>query len=279
MLLEGAIGDAYGVPFEYANENLKYNDLSKYIKHPTHGLIPGQFSDDTQMSTAIAELMLSDLEWTPYNIVSKFIEVFKRDERKGYSKLFQEFLERTSTPEEFLANIKGDSDKSGGAMRASCIGYYKTVEEVLEKTTIQCSITHGSPHGIAAARAASLLSWAMLNNIHPKEAGKFIYELVPDFDWRQDYVGKVKSKGFMSSQAAITAVRRNKKLSELLKDCINFSGDVDTVATIAMSAASCSAFYEKDIPQVLVETLENGTYGKDYLIKLDERLTTKYGNK
>lgn len=277
MLLEGAIGDAYGAGFEYANDNLKYNNLNGYVKHPTHGLNKGQYTDDTQMSIALAEMLTSDLEWNRYNIAGKFLECFKRDERNGYSKLFQTFLENTNNAVEFLDNIKPDSDKSGGAMRASCLGYLPTIEEAISKTTIQCSITHNTEGGIIAARASSLLSWYMINSHGPAiEVGKFLNSVVKSstVDWDLDYVGKVKSKGWMSVQAAVTAIKRNTKLSELLIDCVNFSGDVDTVATIALSAASCSSEYENDLPSCLVYGLECGKFGRDYLISLDTKLKT-----
>lgn len=281
MLLEGAIGDAYGMGFEYANENIKYNDLSGYVRHPKHSLYPGQYTDDTQMSIALAELVLSDLDWTPINIANKFVECFKRDWRDGYSRLFQAFLERIESGEQFLAEIKPDSDKSGGAMRASCIGLYPSVNTILDRTTTQCKLTHNTPDGIDAARASSLLSHFMAYELgRPEEAGKFINETLlgkTGHNWDEDYVGKVKSKGWMSVRAAITAIKRNSDLSSLLKDCINFTGDVDTVATIALSAASCSRYYDKNLPQKLYDTLENGKYGKDYLTELDNKLYNKFG--
>ena len=66
-------------------------------------------------------------------------------------------------------------------------------------------------------------------------------------------------------QAAITAVVRNARLTDLLKDCIAFTGDVDTVATIALAAGSCSAEYEQDLPASLLQGSENGAYGRDHL--------------
>ena len=55
-------------------------------------------------------------------------------------------------------------------------------------------------------------------------------------------------------------------------DCVNFGGDVDTVATIALAAASCCSDYTRDIPQVLVDELENGKYGRNYIMELDAKL-------
>jgi ADP-ribosylglycohydrolase len=76
----------------------------------------------------------------------------------------------------------------------------------------------------------------------------------------------------MSVRAAITAVQRNDSLAALLQDCIAFTGDVDTVATIALAAASCSSEYQHDLPERLLADLENGPYGRDYLADLDRRL-------
>ena len=49
MLLEIAIGDAYGAGFEYVNAAIirEHNALSGTIQHPRHGTKPGQYTDDT----------------------------------------------------------------------------------------------------------------------------------------------------------------------------------------------------------------------------------------
>ena len=76
MLLELAIGDAYGAGFEYADiEYVKqHNNLFNYVKHPRHKLIPGSYTDDTQMSIAIAEMIISKEPWTRENLADKFVE-------------------------------------------------------------------------------------------------------------------------------------------------------------------------------------------------------------
>ena len=47
---------------------------------------------------------------------------------------------------------------------------------------------------------------------------------------------------------------------------------VDTVATIALGAASCSHEITQDLSPVLIHSLENGQYGLDYLRVLDRKL-------
>jgi ADP-ribosyl-[dinitrogen reductase] hydrolase len=96
--------------------------------------------------------------------------------------------------------------------------------------------------------------------------------------WSAPWVGKVGEKGWMSVRAAVTAVARNNRLSDLLRDCVAFTGDVDTVAAIALAAASCSDEYEHDLPEHLVQSLENGPYGRDFIVELDRRLLALAGS-
>lgn len=274
MLLELAVGDAYGAGFEYADPQIvrDYNDLSKFIQHPHHQIKPGCYTDDTQMSIAIAEAILSQDPWTPELLANKFVAAFKRDPREGYASRFYDFLLKVNDGAEFLTKINFTSDKSGAAMRAAPIGVLPTIEKVIEYCQIQAAITHNTPDGINAALAAALMSHYFIYQLGlKKDLGIFLESHVPG-QWSQSWQGEVKSKGWMSVRAAITAITRNDSMSEILKDCISLTGDVDTVGAIALAAASCSTEIAQDLPTHLVETLENDSYGRDYLIRLDEKL-------
>ena len=50
------------------------------------------------------------------------------------------------------------------------------------------------------------------------------------------------------------------------------TGDVDTVAAIAVAAASTSAAFAKNLPQALANNLERAPYGYDYLRVMDATL-------
>ena len=76
----------------------------------------------------------------------------------------------------------------------------------------------------------------------------------------------------MSVQAAVTALTRCDTMRDVLKTCIQFSGDVDTVAAIALAAGSCSPEIAQDLPAHLFDELENGPYGRDYIRLLDTQL-------
>ncbi len=274
MLLELAVGDAYGAGFEYVNRQLirQFNDLSRYMKHPRHNIKPGCYTDDTQIALALAEAIVSREDWTPFNLANRFVEVFKRDPREGYASGFHAFLHQVQDGQDFLDRIKPTSDKSGAAMRAAPIGIFSMIDEVKEKAHIQAAITHNTPDGIYAAVAAALMSHYFIYDVGDKRyLSEFIEQHIPG-NWADTWQGKVRSKGWMSVKAAITAIHQTDNLCDMLRMCIDYAGDVDTVATIALGAASCSIQVENDLPEHLILALENGTYGREYIETLDVQL-------
>jgi ADP-ribosylglycohydrolase len=274
MLLELAIGDAYGAGFEYVNPSVvsSKNDLTGYVQHPTHSTRPGCYTDDTQMSIAVAEAILSDEPWTERLLAGRFVGAFKRDPREGYASSFYYFLHRTRDGDDFLQNIRPDSDKSGAAMRAAPVGVCASVPEVIQKCSVQAAITHNTPDGIKAAVAVALTAHYFLYRLGKKaDLGQFLEKRV-EGEWSRPWEGKVGGKGWMSVRAALTALAGNSRMSDLLKDCVAFTGDVDTVASIALGIGSCCEEIEQDLPADLINGLENGPYGRDYLIDLDQKL-------
>ena len=275
MLVELAIGDAYGAGFEYVRDRrfiTSNNDLSSYIRHPRHRRKPGTYTDDTQMSIAIAELVLQNTDWTPEIVASRFCDVFHRDKRDGYAGGFFTFLKRTKTGKDFLENIRSDSDKSGAAMRACPIGVYSSVEEVISRCSMQAAVTHNTPDGKNAALAASLMTHYFLYDLGDKAGlASFLCDHVPG-DWAEPWIGEVGSRGWMSVRAAITSLTRNNSLSSLLRSSVTWGGDTDTVAAIALAAGSCCKEIAKDLPQGLLQHLEKGQHGMEFLKGLDRQL-------
>jgi ADP-ribosyl-[dinitrogen reductase] hydrolase len=279
MLVELAIGDAYGAGFEYAADRIvrERNDLSAYIQHPRHGIKPGCYTDDTQMTVAVAEAIISEEPWEAETLADRFVIAFKRDPREGYARNFYGFLQEVSDGTEFLARIRPESDKSGAAMRASPIGVFQTIDDVIRRCTIQAAITHNTPDGINAAVAASLMSHYFVHRVGPKaELGSFLASHVTG-PWTTPWRGKVGAQGLMSVHAAVSAVMANSTMSGLLRSCVALTGDVDTVATIALAAGACSEEILQDLPENLVSGLENGAFGRDFLRALDNRLMQRAG--
>ncbi len=273
MLVELAIGDAYGnllemKPLEFV---AAHNNLTGYLSGT------GYYTDDTQMSLAVAEAILSGEPWTPQLLARKFVEAFKRDPHGGYAYKFGNFLKEVADGAEFLARVHNSSIRNGAAMRAGPIGIYPTIEEVIEKSDMQARITHNTVEGRSAAKAAALMTHYFLYKRGSKaRLGQFLNEHIltgeSGVDWTEPWQGRVGLTGPEAVRAAVTVIIRSDSQSSLLKDCINFSGDVDTVAAIAMAAAAHSPEIKEDLPQHLYDRLEDGPYGHKYIKELDEQL-------
>ncbi len=273
MLIELAIGDAYGAGYEFVDRKIiTEGNTLEYFKHPSHDIEKGYYTDDTQMSIAITELILEEKEFTNINIANKFVECFKRDVRYGYAGGFYDFLTSINSGEEFIEKMKPISEKNGSAMRAVPLGVYKDVNEVIHKSTEQSKITHNTPTGINASVVVSLLSHYFLWDIgKKKDMMSFISKYVSG-NWNIPYLSEVTGNGEITVRAVISILNTTSSLKEILYKSIALGGDVDSVASIAMGIASLSDEWEKNIPENLLFNLEMTTFGKNYLELLDNKL-------
>jgi ADP-ribosyl-[dinitrogen reductase] hydrolase len=273
MLVELAVADAYGNLFEMKQPDFvaENNHLTGYLSGT------GYYTDDTQMSLAVTEAILSGKPWGESLLARKFVEAYQRDPHGGYAYKFGKFLSEVVDGPDFLARIHNNSIRNGGAMRAGPIGIFPTVAEVIAKSDLQAQITHNTVEGRSAAIGAALMTHYFLYERGPKaNLGHFLNEhvtvKVSGLDWTVIWQGRVGLTGPEAVQAAVTAIVRNDSRSSLLKDCIGFSGDVDTVAAIAMAAAAHSSEIKADLPQHLYDKLEDGRYGHQYIKNLDKQL-------
>jgi ADP-ribosyl-[dinitrogen reductase] hydrolase len=268
MLVEMAIGDAYGAGFEYVDPKIvaSQNHLRAYLRHPKWKGQPGRYTDDTQMTIGLAELMLrkAPKEWTHYDVARAFVTVFKRDPRTGYAGKFYELLQQMQTGWDFL-------------MRAPVIGLLPDVKQVMEVARFQASLTHCTQLGMEAAVASALMTHYFYYRIGPrKDLPHWLGLRCLHIGFAKVWTGFVGSPGDEHVLAALTAIMENDSLEAVLKACIDFTGDVDTVAAIAMPAASFCDEISQNLPAVLLDNLESGKFGRDYLDMLDDKLMEKF---
>jgi ADP-ribosylglycohydrolase len=251
---------------------------------------PGAYTDDTQMAIAIAEAMLDDQEpWTKESLADRFVEVFQRDERRGYTPYFLNVLLNSPNGKVLMSKINGHSTKSGAAMRAGPLGLLPDFLEVVRRAKIQASVTHDSWLGKNSAVGAALMSHYFYYDLGPRENlsgwlkdhyfGDSLHSPHPfDVDgeivycWNPDMNRRVRVHAWDCLEAAIYAIEEHDSLSEILRQCVAYCGDVDTVAAIAMGPASLSKEIHQDLSDHLIDDLENKTYGRDYLRSLDSKL-------
>lgn len=278
MILEAAIGDAYGAGFEFQKleyiEN--YNVVTRYHPHGLYHEIYKRYTDDTQMGIAITELLLEDLNWTEEKVASKFVEVFHRDKRRGYSDRVYNALDQSKDGLEFIANLTFQSNGNGSAMRAYPIGFVKDISTLLELCEIQAKTSHNTIEGIQCAKRIALAvhfyrygldkKYNLIDFVNSTLNEDEIYEIVSPIDMH----------GYPTTKAVIKIVSEATSMKDCLKESIDFGGDTDTVAALCMAILSQKENCEKGLPVFLYDNLENGKYGKDYLINLDFQLNEKF---
>lgn len=297
MLLGIAIGDAFGAGYEMQPrwKVLKYFTLKKYSRKKEWK--KGKYTDDTQMSIAVAETMLE--EFNKINLANKFIEAYKRDPHSGYTRGFTQVLKICDNGEDLLKLVKGDSIKNGAAMRAVPIGILPNLKDVIDYAKINAKITHNSPGGIFSSVCIAVASHYFYYNLgDPKKVLDFCLNICKDLDKEAtSYIKDIKNMkdlnpkllfgkkdlkfgvpchGVKTTGAVLYILSRFSNSSkQTLIESVLLGGDTDSTACIALGIIAINQGL-KELPSFLLKGLEDGKYGKNYLIQLGEKLFLKY---
>jgi ADP-ribosyl-[dinitrogen reductase] hydrolase len=228
VLLEIAVADAYGSGFEFSSDEKisKCNDLTNYVEHDLYGM-RGKYTDDTQMSIAISELILSKSEWSDRDIASKFVDCFKKDPRKGYSKGFYFLLNEVKSGEELLLKLRNNSDRNGAAMRAVPLGVIKNKDELVVKAKAQAAITHDTAIAIRSSCAVALAAHFGLHSKGNISQLEQFLESESQSGWNYDWRKQVSVSAFETVSAAFSCLLSCRNLKDLLQKCVALGGDTD----------------------------------------------------
>jgi ADP-ribosylglycohydrolase len=291
-----AIGDALGWPTEFLTlDRIK----AKYGEDGIRDLPdPALFTDDTQMSIAIAEALIrageKDIEAIMEAVREEFIqwshlpETYKKAPGGTCLKGAANMEKGLHWTKSGVAHSKG----CGSAMRAAPIGYlYQHDPEKLREVAHATGIcTHGHPAADASCTAAAYLVKLALDGISPKnmiqELFRFTSEISEDFDKAilrvakcLDWVDEEKAlkyigEGWVGEEAVALALSCFLRYPEdYVKTVIrgaNTNGDSDSIACIAGSIAGAFLGVAA-IPEDWIRRIEE----TEYLDDLARRLASK----
>jgi ADP-ribosylglycohydrolase len=277
LLVEIAIGDAYGAGFEFCGRDkiVRHNTLAAYVPHEL-GIAAGRYTDDTQMSIAVAEVLLAKLDATSDEFAEAFVRCYRRDPRPGYAKGLQGLLDDCASGAALRQRIRPESRRNGAAMRSVPLGLLADRAQLAAAAGAQAAVTHDTPEGRLSSHVVALMAHALLHEqADPPDLPRLVGRET-GFALRSDWRAEVECDAIQTLHAVNTALQRHRSLGAVLRDCVDFGGDVDSVAAIAMGLASLSAAYEADIPQPLVQGLEDGDHGLRFLAALDARLAARF---
>ncbi len=298
LLVGVAIGDAYGAEFE----NRSRPDIS-LPDGPFSYQSSNRYTDDTQMTIGVAELLVSDRPFTEENLAESLLTAYKRDPRPGYSPVTTKMLQDSVTGSDFLLSLPGDEIRErksdGAAMRALPIGLIPDRDEVVRCATLCARITHGHPDAIAATVGIALIcheryyserTFAEIIQSLPDQ----ISSLTPE---GREYLHRVIGSGWSPETilqehasygvpyteslillGAVVSILANFGEDPVcvLRESVLLGGDTDTTAAIALGTALIQPDTLSPDLIELIAGIENGQFGRDYLIQLGDMLNRQY---
>lgn len=294
MLLRIAQADAYAMACEFVDDHDHIAECLKferYMRHPTHpDFVQGMYTDDTQMSIAVAETLIKHGTNAGHAEFSDaFFGCFKRDPRAGYSKKFQTILNSATSPDHMRQMLSTTSTNNGAAMRSVPLGIIDDPKKLIDVCSTQAATTHATWGGINSSISIALMSHFALydrrdfSSMHRwccgwSQAHNYFRE-----PWRgrvcEDSIdGRGLGMGMNTAWAVQTLLTTETSLMAILRRCIEWGGDTDSVAAIAWGIAS-SRYSNEIIPSFFDDDLENmhkSPYDKTFLNDLGERLMNIY---
>lgn len=273
-----AVGDAIGYPAEFRRraqilKEIGPDGITEFIRlkderfsrpffmggadHP-----PGTFTDDTQLTIAVAEALLSHGSCEPDSLMPEMARHFV-----DWSRSAENDRSPGGTCMEGCGNLANgvawrtagvaDSKGCGSAMRVAPIGlFYDDLDKVQDVASASSLLTHGHSAALAGAAAGALMVALALRGASPTE----IYEEVDrrcsasskDFAATWQKIPKLLSRppeevlteqhlgeGWVAEEAVASAMycvwRSPDDYSATILTAINTDGDSDSLGTIAGS--------------------------------------------
>ncbi len=231
-MLGAIIGDIVGSTREWQN-----------IKTEHFELVPqgSRFTDDTVMTLAVAEWLMTDSYHREETLVACMQRLGRRYFHAGYGGMFRRWL-MSDKPRPY------HSFGNGSAMRVSPVGLYaNSLEEALELARISASVTHDHPEGIKGAQA--IAGCVFLSKTYGRrEAEREIYRFITreigydlDFhteDIREAYTFDVTCQGSVPIAIRAYLERCQEPAERALRLAISMGGDSDTIGAMTASIAA-----------------------------------------
>jgi ADP-ribosylglycohydrolase len=256
ILFGAALGDALGYPNEFLTLPQIKQRIGK-IDEPHSGL----YSDDTQMTLAVAEGLLdagldADLDTQMNAVGRRFVEwLYSPDNDRAPGGTCINGVERFESGIPWREAGIADSKGCGSAMRVASIGYFYQNDEQRLREVAEASglITHGHPAAVAASIAAAYAVKLALDGVpvsaYLPRIGAFVDGISEDFDAALYRVGHAGAwgdeeaaldhigQGWVGEEAVALAlycvIRYPDDYAACVRRAANTNGDSDSIACIA----------------------------------------------
>jgi len=275
-----ACGDALGGTLEFISKN-EGRELYGYHKDIIGGgvmnLKPGEVTDDTMMTIAVAEGILSRPDKPIEKIGEEFVSWYKtnpRDIGNTCKIAIENFINCGKWEEASNITHKQLGGRSGGngtLMRCIPVAlFYKDFYQMLLISRVQSQMTHKED---TAATACALYNTLIFKYLKGEDKIKALEEVLEEYSDYEHVLTMTKRElepsGYVvdSLLCALWCFINNSNTEDIICEAVNLYGDPDTIGAIAGGLAGVYYGYES-IP----DRWKDRILVKDKLIDISKRM-------
>lgn len=299
-------GDALGMPFEgWPLEMIEREMGEVTVMYPAR-LGAGTYTDDTQMMIAVGESLIEKKGFDGEDMAQKLAQAY--DPERGYGRGAERVIKRIKEGIPWHQAGKGlfpgGSYGNGAAMRIAPVGllYWDQPAELKRTAKNASSITHTHPLGIEGAviqgygvslALAMGVKGAFRSTVFLEEITRFqnkkMKEMVRKILLVEDLMENLRADNPLSKEEVVRDLGHGiqahesvptalyaflshpHSFQEAVSYAVGLGGDTDTIG--AMTGAMAGAFHGlSGIPSEWVSALEGGEKGREYVIRMADRL-------
>ncbi|OOM09426.1 ADP-ribosylglycohydrolase family protein [Clostridium saccharobutylicum] len=275
-----ACGDALGGTLEFLTQDegkKKHGYLKDIIGGGCWDLEPGEVTDDTMMTIAVAEGILDNPE-NPINYIGERFMKWYLSKPKDIGEIIEFALREYSRSKDWSKTAKfahdycsGMSAGNGSLMRCIPVAlYYEDINKMIEVTEKQSKLTHFDDK---ATRACVLYNKLVNKYINGASKIPAIREVIKEFQEYKEVFNKRKEELEPSGYVVDTLICslwcfiNTVTFEDAVCEAVNLCGDADTIG--AITAGLAGVYYGFfNIP----ERWKDKILVKDKLMEIPERL-------
>jgi len=252
-----AIGDALGATLEFLSEQEIKTHYSVHNSITGGGwlrLKPGQVTDDTTMSLALGEAILSDSSINAFTIAQAYSDWMKSKPVDIGNTVRRGIVHFRYTDLPFMRKSEMDAG-NGACMRSLPIAlatYGKDTHMVLDASKIQAHITHNNPQSDAGTECIILCVQALLDGADKNDLyNGVVRDLLakhPEFDFTANRMNNPTAYIVDTLKVVFQSFFLTDSFESCLVDVVNRGGDADTTGAIAGMLAG-ALYGSEQIPE------------------------------
>jgi ADP-ribosyl-[dinitrogen reductase] hydrolase len=276
-LLGLAVGDALGAPLEFLHRSTILERYSGEVADMVGGgwlnVLPGEYTDDTQMALCIAESLVEKEDFDALDIARRFVAWYAKGPKDVGNTTARALAYLESHPNEWnggLVTADSNSAGNGGLMRCAPVAllFAGREPELIRASATSSQITHGEQRAVDSCVALNLAidlyltdgdtDWEsrLLSRLKESVRNEEVRQVVANLATKA--YAELEPSGFCldSLECALWCVVKSDGLEEAVIRAINLGGDADTIGAITGALAG-ARWGEEQIPMRWLAKLQD----------------------